>query len=91
MAQLLIGIVIVGGPGLVVGAGLSAAVPRWRVLVALTVVVALGLLSASRQVNSGGDGEELIFLVALAANFAGWIAGLAIGTATARYSSRGAR
>ena len=89
MTQLLLGIVIVGGPGLIVGAGTAAAVKRWRVLAVLTVAVAIGLFYAARHIQSGDEETRLISAIAAFTNFVGWIVGLLIGTLTARLTSTG--
>ena len=65
MTQLLLGIVIVGGPGLIVGAGTAAAVKSWRVLAILTLVVAIGLFYGVRHLQSGDD--QTLVLVVIAA------------------------
>lgn len=82
MTQLLLGIVFVGGPGLIAGAGSAAAVKRWTVLALLTLAVALGLFYAVRHIQS--EDEQVGVLLAMAAftNFAGWIVGLLIGSLT---------
>ena len=80
-----------GAPGWLVGAAVAAAVPRWRVLIPLTVVVGLGLLYAAGHLRVGGrDDDEAgaLFLIALVTNFAGWMIGLAIGSMTTRLSTR---
>ncbi|HEX9598118.1 MAG TPA: hypothetical protein VF963_01975 [Gaiellaceae bacterium] len=89
MTQLLLGIVIVGGPGLMVGAGTAAAVRRRRVLALLTLAVAIGLFYAVRHIQSGDEQTRLILAIAAFTNFVGWIVGLLIGTLTARRTSPG--
>jgi hypothetical protein len=86
--QLLLGIVIVGGPGLMVGAGTAAAVSRWRVLAFLTLLVAIGLFYAVRHIQSGDEESRLISLIAAFMNFVGWIVGVLIGVLTTRFRSR---
>jgi hypothetical protein len=89
VTKLLLGIVIVGGPGLIVGAGTAAAVKRWRVLAVLTVAVAIGLFYAARHVQSGDEETRLILAIAAFMNFVGWIVGLLVGTLTTRPRSPG--
>ena len=89
MTQLLLGIVIVGGPGLIVGAGTAAAVKSWRVLALLTLVVAIGLFYAVRHIQSADDQTGVLLVIAAFMNFVGWIVGLGIGTLTARFTSPG--
>jgi hypothetical protein len=81
--------VIVGGPGLIVGAGIAAAVRRWRVLALLTLLVAIGLFYAVRHIQRGDEESRLIFAIAAFTNFVGWIIGLLIGALTTRFRSRG--
>jgi hypothetical protein len=86
--QLLEGIVIVGGPGLIAGAGIAAAVKRRRVLALLTLVVAIGLFYAVRHSQSGDEESRLIFMIAAFTNFVGWVIGLLVGNLTTRFTSR---
>jgi small-conductance mechanosensitive channel len=86
--QLLEGIVIVGGPGLMAGAGIAAAVKRRRVLAFLTLLVAIGLFYAVRHLQSGDEESRLIFMIAAFTNFVGWVIGLLIGNLTTRFTSR---
>jgi len=73
---------MLGGPGLLVGAGVGAAVPRWRVLAFLTLLVGLTLFYVATHVDfNAGDEEDrsLLFVLAMFTNFVGWIVGLAAG------------
>jgi hypothetical protein len=88
VTQLLWGIVIVGGPGLIAGAGTAAAVRRWRVLAFLTLLVAIGLFYAVRHIEGGDEESGVISLIVAFMNFVGWIVGLLIGTLTTRFTSR---
>jgi len=88
VTQLLLGIVIVGGPGLMVGAGTAAAVRRRRVLAFLTLLVAIGLFFAVRHIQGDDEESRVIFLIAAFMNFVGWIVGLLIGVLTTRFTSR---
>jgi small-conductance mechanosensitive channel len=88
VTQLLEGIVIIGGPGLIVGAGIAATVGRRRALAFLTVLVAIGLFYAARHMQGGDEESRVIFLIAAFTNFAGWIVGLLIGALTTRFTRR---
>ena len=88
MTQLLEGIVIIGGPGLIAGAGIAAAVRRRRALAFLTVLVAIGLFYAVRHIQGGDEESRVIFLIAAFTNFVGWIVGLLIGALTTRFTRR---
>jgi hypothetical protein len=88
VTQLLEGIVIIGGPGLIVGAGVAATVRRRRALAFLTVLVAIGLFYAARHMQGGDEESRVIFLIAAFTNFAGWIVGLLIGALTTRFTRR---
>jgi hypothetical protein len=89
VTQLLLGIVFVGGPGLVFGAGIAAAVKGWKVPALLTLVVAFGLFYAVRHIQSDDDQAGVLLVMAAFTNFVGWIVGLLIGTLTARFRSPG--
>jgi hypothetical protein len=79
--------VFVGGPGLVVGAGIAAVMKGWRVLALLTLAVAIGLFYAVRHIQSSDEQAGVLLAMAAFTNFAGWIVGLLIGSLTARLTS----
>jgi hypothetical protein len=73
--------VVLGLPGLLLGAALGGAVRRWTLLL---VVAALGVAVFAYgigHVPDGADDDDPGVLVALAwfANLAGWFIGLAVG------------
>jgi hypothetical protein len=77
--------VFLGGAGLVIGAALGAAVPTWKMRLLLTAFVGLVLLYGVKHLPSGPiDDDGVLAMIAIAANFAGWVIGLAIGGAVAR-------
>ena len=87
MTQLLLGIVFVGGPGLVIGAGIAAVVRGWRVPALLTLVVAIVLFYVVRHLQSDDDQTGVILALVAFTNFGGWIVGLLIGALTVRFTS----
>jgi hypothetical protein len=87
VTQLLLGIAIVGGPGVILGAGTAAAVKSWRVLALLTLAITIGLFYAVRHIQSSDEQTRLISAIAAFTNFVGWIVGLLIGTLTTRLRS----
>ena len=88
MTGLLLGIVFVGGPGVIVGAGTAAAVKSWTVLARLTLAVAIGLFYAVRHIQSSDEQAGLLLAMAAFTNFVGWIVGLLIGALTTRFTRR---
>jgi hypothetical protein len=87
------GFLMLGGLGLVVGAGVGAASPGWKVLAGLTLLVALGLWVGLTHVPGCADDDDcpstILAGVAVATNFGGWVAGVGLGTAVARVGRRG--
>ena len=85
-------IVLLGGPGLVVGLILGALLPKWKVVIALIAVGGIALLFGFNHFPEGAadDDDDPIVLLALAmaTNFGGWVVGLSAGAATARVLSR---
>ena len=84
-------IVLLGGPGLLLGAGLGALLPRWKLLIALALVGAIACWYGIEHVPDDPDEDDdpaiLIFL-AIVANYAGWLVGLALGAVAARAHRR---
>jgi len=79
--------VFLGGGGLVIGAALGAAVSTWKLRLLLTVFGGLALLYGLKHLPSGpvdDDDGGVLAMIAIAANFGGWVIGLAIGGAVAR-------
>jgi hypothetical protein len=78
---------LLGGAGLVLGAALGAAVPTWKKRLLLTGLGGLALLYGLKHLPRGSvdsDDAGVLAMLALAANFGGWVIGLAIGGAVAR-------
>lgn len=85
-------IVLLGAPGLLLGAGVGALARRWKLVVALAAVGAIGLWLGIKFLPNGPDDDDPAVLLALAmlTNYVGWLVGLVVGLA-ARRSRRHAR
>jgi hypothetical protein len=86
--KLLQALVLVGGPGLVLGAGVGALVPRWRPLVLVAPLSAVafwyGITHAPEGSADDDDDPVVLVLFAMVTNFAGWLAGLVAGAGIVR-------
>lgn len=84
-------IVLVGGPGLLVGAAVGALVPRWRLLLLVAVLSGAALLYGIEHVPSCGDEDDcpgVLVAIAILTNFGGWLIGLALGAGIVRERRR---
>jgi hypothetical protein len=79
-------ILLLGGPGLLLGGAIGALIPRWKVLVALAAIGTIALWYGIKHAPDGADDDDPAVLVAMAmvTNFGGWLVGLAVGAATTR-------
>jgi uncharacterized membrane protein YfcA len=79
-------IILLGVPGVLIGATVSAIFPRRRLLAGLTVLTAIALWLGIKHAPDGPDDDDPAILLALAmlTNFIGWLAGIALGLVTAR-------
>jgi hypothetical protein len=81
-------LILLGGPGLVLGAAVGALFPKWKALVLFAVIGVIALLFGLDHLPEGSedDDDDPVILLALAmfTNFGGWILGLVIGTLVVR-------
>jgi hypothetical protein len=83
--------VLLGGPGLLLGAAVGMLVPRWKVLTALVAVSGAAFLIGINKIPGCGDEDDcprVVLALAVLTNFGGWALGLALGASVVRARER---
>jgi hypothetical protein len=84
-------IVLLGGPGLLLGAATGTLVRSLWMLLVLVALSIAALLYGINHVPTCGDEDDcpsVLVAIAMMTNFAGWLVGLAVGVGVVRARGR---
>jgi hypothetical protein len=82
-------LILLGGPGLVLGAAVGAVFPKWKALVLFAGLGVIAFLFGLEHLPKGSEDDDdddpvILLAIAMFTNFGGWILGLVIGTLVVR-------